>query len=169
MLRLTKDAAADDDDDGETGNHAGASAPTSTKAPVTAEAEHYSVPLVRLDITQKIKTWDAPSGIPGPIRRLMSVSASVEDTDDDHDAAVTDDVPMDDDDDADDDARIATAFSAAGRATPPVEMEAPFDPRAVEEDEMIETLNIWDMPIFQVADKVGNFILSQVSAMDDER
>ena len=137
---------------------------------------HYSsVPL--LDITQKIKTWDTPSRLPGPIRRLMSVgAASVEDAaaaaaasaDDATDSAATaastadnnvvdvdnlgvpDDVVVDDD-----------AFG--GRATPLVEMDVEFDPREIEEDEMIETVNIWDMPIFQVAEKHGNSILSRVS------
>ena len=68
-------------------------------AALAADAEHYSVPLVRLDITQKIKTWDAPSGIPGPIKRLMSVTASVDDNDDDDEAA-PDNVPIGGDDES---------------------------------------------------------------------
>ena len=65
-------------------------------------------------------------------------------------------------DDADDDDNVDEERLALGRATPPVEMEVAFDPREIEEDEMIETVNIWDMPIFQVAEKAGNCILSRV-------
>ena len=116
---------------------------------------HYSVPTLRLDITQKIKTWDTPSRLPGPIRRLMSVSTSLDDDNDDHDNDRADV------DDADLDLNAETSFK--GCPTPPVEMENAFDPQEIEEDEMIEMVNIWDMPIFDVADSSGNCILSRVS------
>ena len=81
----------------------------------------------------------------------MSVTSSVDDVDE---------VP----EDFVEGAEVDDAFGGApeGCATPPVEMEDAFDPREIEDDEMIETVNIWDMPIFDVAEKSGNCILSKV-------